>query len=224
MGKFDSLKETSFSKKTCYTDAEKLYAKAYSAGEKIDYKYLENLNIQDLKKHNQKKKYNENLIILWAKLEMKSFIDFQLGNTINPYFISNSTPVSIKFLPDFNYMRDEARHTRLLDLKFIKSLSLQNIKFTNVYLAIYEIMSFEDIFCPYVELYTKSEDSNDFIKFGYGYDNTKNGKVELYINSFNYPVLLNSKGIIESPLSGERKKLDVYDYIIDDDIGKLLSK
>ena len=225
MGKFDSLQETSFSKKTTYTRAEELFSTAhFSKDAEIDYTYFENLNVQDLHEYNRKKKLNKNIITLWAKLEMKSFIDYQLGNTINPYFSNTSKPTAIKFSSDYNYMTDNQRYLRLLDIKYIKSLVLQGIKFSNIYMVTYEIMNKDDKFCPYVELYTQTEINNAFVKFAYGYDSNKNGKVELFIDSFNYPVLLNNKGFIELPLSGVRKKLDVYDYITDDDIAKILPK
>lgn len=223
MGKFDSLQKTSFSKKTGFTNAEELYSKTFAIDKNINYEYLENLNIQDLQTHNKKKKYNKDLIDLWAKLEMKSFIDFQLGNTINPYFCGDSEPIAIKHLPDYNYMLDGARIANLLDLKFIKSFTLEGIKFTNIYMAIFEIMDMNNHFRPYIELYTKNNSDSSFVKFAYGYDFIKNEKVELFIDSFNYPVSLSPKGFIELPLSGKIVKLDIYDYITDDDISKILS-
>ena len=222
MGKFDSLQKTSFSKKTIFTNAEEIYSKVYYSDYDVDYEYLENLNIQNLQEYNKKKKFNKDLINLWAKLEMQSFIDFQLGNTINPYFLKNPEPIAIKNLPDYNFMMDRARHAGLLDIKFIKSLTLQGVKFSNIYLAIFEIMDMNNQYCPYIQLFMKDTFKNSFIKFGYGYDYLKNEKIELFIDSFNYPVLLTSDGIIELPLSGERKKLNVYDYINDNDISKIL--
>ena len=59
------------------------------------------------------------------------------------------------------------------------------------------------------------------LKYGYGYDSNDNGNVELFIDSFNYPVFLTPKGHILLPLTNKKVKLDVYDYITDVDIEKI---
>lgn len=59
------------------------------------------------------------------------------------------------------------------------------------------------------------------LKFGYGYDSNDNGNVELFIQSFNYPIFLTSKGFIFLPLIDKKIKLDVVDYITDTDISKI---
>ena len=61
------------------------------------------------------------------------------------------------------------------------------------------------------------------MKYGYGYDSNDNDVIELFFNSFNYPVFLNSKGIISLPLADKKIKLNVYDYITDTDIHKIQS-
>ena len=47
---------------------------------------------------------------------------------------------------------------------------------------------------------------------------------KFFISSFNYPIYLNSKGYIILPLANKRIKLEVYDYITSEDIGKLINK
>ena len=59
------------------------------------------------------------------------------------------------------------------------------------------------------------------LKYGYGYDSNGNGDIELFIKSFNYPVFLTPKGSILFPITHKKVKLDVYDYITDEDIMKL---
>ena len=82
-------------------------------------------------------------------------------------------------------------------------------------------MDLENVYRPFVQLFTKNE-FGKFIEVAYGYDSNNNGNVELFFPSFNYPVFLTSKGYIQLPLSGELVKLNIYDYITDYDIGKLL--
>ena len=62
------------------------------------------------------------------------------------------------------------------------------------------------------------------MKYGYGYDSNDNDVIEIFFNYFNYPVFLNSKGIISLPLTDKKIKLNVYDYITDSDIKKLQNK
>ena len=61
-------------------------------------------------------------------------------------------------------------------------------------------------------------------KYGYGYDSNDNENVELFISSFNYPLFLSPKGFILLPLSNKKLKLNVYDYITDSDIQKIIQK
>ncbi|MFR2570339.1 MAG: hypothetical protein ACLS90_01265 [Clostridia bacterium] len=65
------------------------------------------------------------------------------------------------------------------------------------------------------------DDNNQFVEFGYGYDTNNNGKVELFISSFNYVILLNNKGILESPLSGKSVKLKVENILTSEEVSKL---
>lgn len=67
MGKFDSILKSQTSKKHYYSHVEELYRKAHISND-IDYDYFENLNVQDLQEYNKKKKYNRDLISLWAIL------------------------------------------------------------------------------------------------------------------------------------------------------------
>ena len=89
MGKFDSLLKTSSSKRKYEYNYYKIYKKDKST-KNVDYDYFESVYIQELWKNNEKKKYNKDLLTLWGKLDMKSYIDYDLGNTINLYFNSIS--------------------------------------------------------------------------------------------------------------------------------------
>lgn len=219
MGKFNSLLKTNNSKRTYQYDFTKIYKKGRFATS-VDYAYFENLYILELLENNKKKKFNENLITLWGKLDMKSYIDYDLGNTINPYFINSFDQIPVKELNDYNYMHEDSRKMNLLDIKFIKELTLENVLLKNLYLATFEIFDLENCFRPYVILFIKDE-KDELIEIGYGYDSNLNGNIELSIKSFNYPVFLTTKGVILSPLSNKKIKLNVYDYITDVDIQKL---
>ena len=220
MGKFDSILKSQTAKKYYSSHVEDLYRKAHISGD-VDYDYFENLNVQDLQDYNKKKKYNYDLISLWAILEMRKYLDFQLGNTYNPYFLEDNSLVPIKNLPDYDYMPEKARVQSLLDIKFVKKFILEGITFSNVYIATYEIMDMNNVFRPFVQFFTKNE-SGKFVEIAYGYDSNNNRNVELFIPSFNYPVFLTSKGFIGLPLSGKYVKLSIYDYITQKDIEKLL--
>lgn len=219
MGKFDSLLKTHTSKRNYEYDYKKLYKKGRFSTS-VDYSYFENLYILELLDNNKKKKYNEDLISLWGQLDMKSYIDYDLGNTINLYFIDGFDRIPVNQLSDYNFMPEDSRKMNLLDIKYIKRLSLENVKFENLYLATYEILDANNDFRPYVQLFMKDEKDN-FVEFGYGYDSNNNGNIELFINTFNYPVFLTPKGWILLPLTNKKIKLDVYDYIEDTDIQKL---
>lgn len=219
MGKFDTLLTSKTSKRTYQYDYKKIYKKGRFATS-VDYAYFENLYILELLENNEKKKYNEDLITLWGKLDMKSYIDYDLGNTINPYFVDSFSRIPVKKLNDYNYMHEDSRKATLLDIKFIKSLSLENITLEKLYLATFEIFDPNHNFRPYVLLFTKNKENN-FVEIGYGYDSNHNGNVELSITNFNYPVFLTTKGKLLLPLTNQKIRLDIYDYITDKDIQKI---
>ena len=151
---------------------------------------------------------------------MKSYIDYDLGNTINLYFTDSAKRIPVNQLSNYNFMPEDSRKMNLLDIKYIKRLSLENMKFIDLYLATYEILDMDNNFRPYVLLFVKDE-KNNFIEIGYGYDSNNNGNIELFINAFNYPVFLTTKGYVLLPLTNKKIKLDVYDYIEDSDISKI---
>lgn len=219
MGKFDSLLKTKNTKRTYQYDYTKLYKKGRFATS-VDYDYFENLYVLKLLDNNEKKRYDEDLITLWAKLDMKSYIDYDLGNTINLYFTNNSNRIPINQLDDYNYMHEDSRRLYLLDIKYIKNVKLEGIELKNLYLATYEIFDRNNEFRPYVVLFTK-DDQHNFTEIGYGYDSNDNGNIELSIQSFNYPLFLTPKGVIRLPLTNKKVKLDIYDYITDEDIQKM---
>lgn len=219
MGKFDSLLQTKNSKRKYLYNYTKIYKKGRFATS-VDYEYFENLYLLELLENNQKKKYNEDLVTLWGKLDMKSYIDYDLGNTINLYYTEHFARIPIYQLADYNYMHEDSRKATLLDIKYIKRLSLEDIDLKDLYLATFEIFDSNHNFRPYVLLFTKDE-MNNFIEIGYGYDSNDNGNVELSIANFNYPVFLTSKGYILLPLTHKKIKLNIYDYITDLDIQKI---
>ena len=191
MGKFDSLLKTKNSKRKYNYNYDKIYKK--NSINPLDYDYFESILVQELWIKNNKK-YNKDLITLWGKLDMKSYIDYILGNTFNMYFVNDNKRIEVNKLDDYNYMHEDARRMKLLDMN--------------------------NNFRPYVLLFVKNSNGK-FIEIGYGYDSNNNGNVELTIKSFNYPVFLNTKGTILLPLSNKKVKLDVYDYITDTDIEKI---
>ena len=121
MGKFDSLRKTLKTKRTLMYDYTKYYRKGRFS-KSIDYDYFETENVNRFIKYNinKRKPFDEDLVRLWAILDIKSYIDYDLGNTINLYFLDGSKPAPISTLPDYNYMRDEQRKLNLLDIKFVK--------------------------------------------------------------------------------------------------------
>ena len=151
---------------------------------------------------------------------MKSYIDYDLGNTVNLYYINCNHPTPVKKLENYDYMPDDARKMNLLDIKYIRKFVIEGLEFQNIYLATFEIMDPEEYYRPYVLFFTKNE-NNEWIQIGYGYDSNDNGNVEIFIEVFNYPIFLTTKGSIEAPLSNKKEKLDVYDYITEKDIKKL---
>ena len=217
MRKFDSLLKTKNSKRKYDYNYDKIYKK--NSINPLDYDYFESILVQELWIKNNKK-YNKDLITLWGKLDMKSYIDYILGNTFNMYFVNDNKRIEVNKLDDYNYMHEDARRMKLLDIKYCKSLVLENTVFKDLYLVTFEILDMNNNFRPYVLLFVKNSNGK-FIEIGYGYDSNNNGNVELTIKSFNYPVFLNTKGTILLPLSNKKVKLDVYDYITDTDIEKI---
>ena len=154
---------------------------------------------------------------------MKSYIDYDLGNTVNLYYINCNHPTPVKKLENYDYMPDDARKMNLLDIKYIRKFVIEGLEFQNIYLATFEIMDSEEYYRPYVLFFTQNE-NNEWIQIGYGYDSNDNGNVEIFMSVFNYPIYLTTKGFIEAPLSNKKEKLDVYDYITEKDIKKLFKK
>ena len=222
MKKFDSLLKTKESKKKYYVSLSKFFKKPQN-NQNIDYAFYENLYVQNLFVLNSKKKFSTNLISLWGELEMKSYIDYELGTTVNPYFSNMNNNIYIKDFPDYNYIPEDAKIKNILDLRYLKSVTLEGVTLNDVYIAIFEIMDMDFNYRPYVVLFTQDA-SGKFIEIGYGYDTNNDGNVELFISSFNYPIFLNSKGFFILPLANKRIKLEVYDYITSEDVSKILDK
>lgn len=213
MGIFNCLEKTDYSKKRFYSNYYQVYKNTLLAG-KIDISYYETLNAQDLLKADIKKKFDPELLSLWGVLEMRKYVEYENGIITNPYIPENQ---NLDSLPE------DTKIPNLLYVDYIKSITLNNIKLKNIYMSIFEIMDLNEFYRPYVILFSK-DSIGKFIQIGYGFDTNDNGNVELTISSFNYLIYLTPKGYIESPLSNKKVKLDVYDYIDDKDIGKLLKK
>ena len=213
MGIFNCLEKTDYSKKRFYSNYYQVYKNTLLAG-KIDISYYETLNAQDLLKADIKKKFDPELLSLWGVLEMRKYVEYENGIITNPYIPENQ---NLDSLPEYTKLPN------LLYVDYIKSITLNNIKLKNIYMSIFEIMDLNEFYRPYVILFSK-DSIGKFVQIGYGYDTNDNGNVELTISSFNYLIYLTPKGYIESPLSNKKVKLDVYDYIADKDIGKLLRK
>ena len=213
MGIFNCLEKTDYSKKRFYSNYYQVYKNTLLAG-KIDISYYETLNAQDLLKADIKKKFDPELLSLWGVLEMRKYVEYENGIITNPYIPENQ---NLDSLPE------DTKIPNLLYVDYIKSITLNNIKLKNIYMSIFEIMDLNEFYRPYVILFSK-DSIGKFIQIGYGFDTNDNGNVELTISSFNYLIYLTPKGYIESPLSNKKVKLDVYDYIDDKDIGKLLRK
>ena len=224
MGIFSSLEKTKTSKSLYNFNLQDIYRKGrFDNSSDIDYDFFENLYYEMLSKFNAKKKIDSNLLELWAKLYMKSHIDYDLGNTINLYYINCNFPKPVHMLEDYNYMPEDARKMNLLDIKHIRKIQIENLEFKDIYLATFEIMDPNKFYRPYVLLITKDE-NNKWVHFGYGYDSNDNGNVELFIKVFNYPIFLTTKGYLLLPLSNKKEKLDVYAYVTEKSISKLLQK
>ena len=83
MGIFDSLQRTKTRKRLYNFDLQEIYRKGrFANNTDVDYEFFENLNANKLLELSKKSKAN-NLIELWGKLDMKSYIDYDLGNTVN---------------------------------------------------------------------------------------------------------------------------------------------
>ena len=220
MGIFDSLQKTKTRKRLYNFDLQEIYRKGRFANDTdVDYEFFENLNANKLLELTKKSK-NNSLIELWGKLDMKSYIDYDLGNTVNLYYINCNHPTPVKKLENYDYMPDDSRRMNLLDIKYIKKFAIEGLEFQNIYLATFEIMDPEEYYRPYILFFTKNK-NNEWIQIGYGYDSNDNGNVEIFMDVFNYPIFLTAKGFIEAPLSSKRERLDVYDYITEKNIKKL---
>lgn len=220
MGIFDSLQKTKTRKRLYNFDLQEIYRKGRFANDTdVDYEFFENLNANKLLELTKNSK-NNSLIELWGKLDMKSYIDYDLGNTVNLYYIDCNHPTPVKKLENYDYMPDDSRRMNLLDIKYIKKFAIEGLGFQNIYLATFEIMDPEEYYRPYVLFFTKNE-NNEWIQIGYGYDSNDNGNVEIFMDIFNYPVFLTPKGYLMAPLSNKREKLDIYDYITEKNIKKL---
>ena len=220
MGIFDSLQKTKTRKRLYNFDLQEIYRKGRFANDTdVDYEFFENLNANKLLELTKKSK-NNSLIELWGKLDMKSYIDYDLGNTVNLYYINCNHPTPVKKLENYDYMPDDSRRMNLLDIKYIKKFAIEGLEFQNIYLATFEIMDPEEYYRPYVLFLTKNK-NNEWIQIGYGYDSNDNGNVEIFMDVFNYPVFLTPKGYLMAPLSNKREKLDIYDYITEKNIKKL---
>lgn len=223
MGIFNSIDKTNKSKKIYEFNLQEIYRKGrFATPADIDYSFFEDLYVKKLLEHSKKNK-NTVLIELWGKLQMKAYIDYDLGNTVNLYYINCNHPTPVNKLEDYNYMPEDARKMTLLDIKYIKKFDIEGVEFQNIYLATFEIMDPEKFYRPYILVYTKNE-HDEWTQVGYGYDSNDNENVEFFIDAFNYPIYLTNKGYISAPLSNKGKKLDVYDYITEKDIYKLLTK
>ena len=220
MNDFRTLLKTKTSKKIGRSNVIELYRQAKKANRSITLTELQTLNIEYLQANNTRKKINSTLLTLWGMLDMKSYIDAIFGNTINPYFLTTKELLSIKALPEYTDLSDEARLLNLLDIKYIKSFELEGVSFSNVFLVTYEIADKNNNFRPYVTFLTLNAD-NQFIEFGYGYDTNDNGNVELFLSSYNYLVYLTPKGSIHSPLSGKMTKLKIQDILTSQEVSKL---
>ena len=220
MNDFRTLLKTKTSKRIGRSNVIELYRQAKKNNRSITLTELQTLNIEYLQANNTRKKINSTLLTLWGMLDMKSYIDAIFGNTINPYFLTTKELLSIKALPEYTDLSDEARLLNLLDIKYIKSFELEGVSFSNVFLVTYEIADKNNNFRPYVTFLTLNAD-NQFIEFGYGYDTNDNGNVELFLSSYNYLVYLTPKGSIHSPLSGKMTKLKIQDILTSQEVAKL---
>ena len=220
MNDFRTLLKTKTSKRIGRSNVIELYRQAKKNNRSITLTELQTLNIEYLQANNTRKKINSTLLTLWGMLDMKSYIDAIFGNTINPYFLTTKELLSIKALPEYTDLSDEARLLNLLDIKYIKSFELEGVSFSNVFLVTYEIADKNNEFRPYVTFLTLNPD-NQFIKFGYGYDTNDNGNVELFLSAYNYLVYLTPKGAIHSPLSGKMTKLKIQDILTSEEVSKL---
>ena len=164
MGKFDSILKTTVSKRKFPVDLSKIYRKGRFATS-VDYEYFKNSYLYTLLELNNKKKFDKKLISLWARLEMHSYIDFDLCDTVNLYLTNFDNPLPVKDVEGSNFMGNETRLLNLLDIKYIKSFTLENTVFENNYLATFEIMDDKKNFRPYVLLFTLNE-NDEFLQYG----------------------------------------------------------
>ncbi len=178
-------------------------------GVKLDnnFEYLEELSAKNLLRLNKKFKYSEDLIKLWAMLDMRKYLECFFELTVNPY-VEN---IPAKDLD--HYLSLPAKYHTILDIKLIDKFKIQDTTFKKTYFVTYEIKDeLYNVYCPYVEVFTKNEDGS-FSLLGYGYDTNYNDTVELFIKNFNYAVLLSADGYIKLPLKNTKIKLHVYDIL-----------
>lgn len=220
MNDFSSLLKTKTSKRIGHSNVIDIYRQARSENKEISLEDLQLLNTNDLLRRDIKHKIDKHILALWGMLDMKSFVDALSGNTVNPYFLTTRDLKSIKDLPEYTYLSDEARLLNLLDIKYMKGFELEGVSFSEVFLVTYEIADKNNEFRPYVTFLTLNPD-NQFIEFGYGYDTNNNGNVELFLSSYNYLVYLTAKGAIHSPLSGKMTKLKIQDILTSEEVSKL---
>ena len=109
MGIFNSIDKTKKSKKIYEFNLQEIYRKGrFATPADVDYSFFEDLYVKKLLEHSKKSK-NTNLIELWGKLQMKAFIDYDLGNTVNLYYINCNHPTPVNKLEDYNYMPEDSR-------------------------------------------------------------------------------------------------------------------
>ena len=93
MGIFNSIDKTKTSKKFYEFNLQEIYRKGrFATPSDIDYSFFENIYVKKLLE-NMKKNKNTDLIELWGKLQMKAYIDYDLGNTVNLYYIKDRKSV-----------------------------------------------------------------------------------------------------------------------------------
>ena len=182
-----------------------------------NFSYLEAIAIKNLSNIN-KKKYDENLIKLWALLDMRKYLESYYEETVNPY-IDYKIPIK-----DLNhYLNLPCKYQNLLDIKVIEKIKIEKLVFKKVYIATFEIKDeITNLYRPYVEFYTLS-DLGVFEKIAYGYDTNDNKTVEMFLDNFNYAIFLDSNGFIKLPLKNKKIKLSVYNTITDSNIKELTS-
>ncbi len=180
-------------------------------------RFLTQLAMKNMEKINKETlKYNNDLVVLWAKLDMEQYFDSYYELTVNPYY--GTLPANQ--LDEYVLLPE--RFISLIDIKLVGSIKIDKIKLKKVFIATFEIKDRkENAYRPFVEFYIKN-DNGTFEKVAYGYDTNNNKNVELFFNNFTYPIYLSHEGYIKLPLKNSKIKLSVYDYISADKMDKLL--